>query len=261
MRRSALLATCMLATMLGSGALFAQAPAQKKGGGPGPKSQAEAQAVNAVIQAQTPDDQIAAAEALVAKFADTAYKSFALEVEAEAYQRKNDNAKAIVYGEQSLVADPKNYDADNLLANVLAATTRDTDLDKEEKLTRAEKYAHDAVDALQAGKPPLFAKTDEQWARTKAGVVSLSWQALGVCALVRKKTDEAVTDFQKGIDANPDPVLMIRTGRALLTAKKYDDAVAWFQKAMDSNDAPANIKSIAQADRVRAIQAKDQATK
>ena len=37
---------------------------------------------------------------------------------------------------------------------------------------------------------------------------------------------------------------------------EYDDAIGWFQKVMDSNDAPAKIKSIAQADRVRAIQAK-----
>jgi len=264
MRRSALPATFLLAALLSSGAAFAQAPSaqapvkvEKKG--LGPKSKDEALAVNAVIQlqAQSPDDEIKAVEALLTKFADTVYKGFALEIEAEAYQKKNDNAKAIVYGEQALVADPKNYDADNLLANVLASTTRDTDLDKEEKLTRAEKYAHDAMDALQAGKPPLFANaSDEAWAKTKAQGESLAWQALGVAALVRKKTDEAVADFQKGVEANPDPVLMIRTGRALLAARKYDDAIAWFQKVMDSNDAPAQIKSIAQADRVRAIQAK-----
>ena len=263
MRRSNL-ATFLLAALFGSAAAFAQAPpaqapvkVEKKG--PGPKSKEEAQAVNAVIQSQTqpPDDQIKAVEALLGKYADTAYKGFALEIEAEAYQKKNDNAKAIVYGEQALLADPKNYDADNLLANILAATTRDTDLDKEEKLTRAEKYAHDAMDALQAGKPPLFATaSDEAWAKTKMQAESLAWQALGVAALARKKTDEAVADFQKGVEANPDPVLMIRTGRALLAAKKYDDAIGWFQKVMDSNDAPAQIKSIAQADRVRAIQAK-----
>jgi tetratricopeptide (TPR) repeat protein len=258
MRRTALLTLCLLAALLGSTAAFAQKKADSKG--PGPKSQAEAQAVNAVIQSQsqTPDDVIKASDALVSKFADTAYKSFALELEAEAYQKKNDNAKAIVYGEQALQADAKNYDADNLLANIIAATTRDTDLDKEEKLTRAEKYAHDALDVLEKdGKPPLFANlTDEQWVKTKAGAQSLSWQALGTCALVRKKTDEAVADFQKGIDANPDPVLMIRTGRALLAAKKPDEAITYFEKVMNSADAPAQIKSIAQADRVRAIQAK-----
>jgi len=261
MRRSALPATLLLAALLSSGAAFAQAPAQapppvKKGNGLSPK---EAQAINDMFQSQTksPDEQIAAAEALLTRFADTAYKGFALELEAEAYQKKGDNAKAIVFGEQALVADPKNYDADNLLANVLAATTRDTDLDREEKLTRAEKYAHDGLEALEAGKPALFATaSDAAWARTKAGAQEQAWQALGMVAQGRKKPDEAIADFQKGVDAFPEPLLMIRLGRALYAAKKYDDAIGWDQKVMDSADAPPQYKSIAQADRARAMQAK-----
>jgi tetratricopeptide (TPR) repeat protein len=273
MRRSPLLATFLLATLFtagfSAGAAFAQAPPSPqpsvkvdKNGGLGPKSAAEANAVKAVMQAQagTPDDQIAAVEALVSKFADTVYKSFALEIEAEAYQKKNDNTKAIVYGEQALAADPKNYDADTLLANVLAATTRDTDLDKEEKLSKADKYAHDAMAAVGEGKPPLFAKaSDAAWAKTKSGVEEQAWQALGLVAQDRKKPDEAITDFQKGLEAYSDPLLMIRLGRVLYAAKKYDDAIAWDQKVMDSADAPAQLKSIAQADRARATMAKQPA--
>jgi tetratricopeptide (TPR) repeat protein len=265
MRRSTPPATFLLAALLSSGAVFAQGPATpppaKKGNGVSPK---EAQAINDMLQSQTksPDEQIAAAEALITKFADTSYKSFALELEAEAYQRKQDNTKAIVYGEQALAADDKNYDADNLLANVIAATTKDTDLDKEEKLKKAEKYAHDAMDALEAGKPAIFAKaSDEQWAKTKAGVQTQAWQALGVVALTRKKNDEAIADFQKGLDIVPDPLLMIRLGRALYTMKKFDDAIMWDQKVMDSADAPAQYKSIAQADRARATMAKQSASK
>ncbi|HEX4135129.1 MAG TPA: hypothetical protein VHY84_11005 [Bryobacteraceae bacterium] len=259
------------AALLCAGAAFAQAPAPAqapvkvdKKTGVGPKSKGEAEAINAVIQSQVqaPDDEIKAVEALLSKYADTVYKAFALEVEAEAYQKKNDNAKAIVYGEQAIAADPKNYDADNLLANVLAATTRDTDLDKEEKLTRAEKYAHDAMAAVEAGKPAIFASaSDEAWTRTKAGVNEQAWQALGIVALDRKKNDEAVADFQKGLDAYPDPLLMIRMGRALYATKKYDEAIALDQKVMDTADAPAQYKSIAQADRARATQAKGPASK
>jgi tetratricopeptide (TPR) repeat protein len=265
MKHTALAATLSLATLLGGAVAFAQAPAAQpqvkvdKKNGLGPKSAAEAQAVKAMLQSQagTPDEQIAAVEALLSKFADTVYKSFALELEAEAYQKKNDNTKAIVYGEQAIAADPKNYDADNLLANVIANTTRDTDLDKEEKLARAEKYAHDAMEALEAGKPPLFANaTDAAWNATKAGAQEQAWQALGIVALDRKKVDDAVAAFEKGIAANPDPLLMIRLGRAFYAEKKYDDAIAWDQKVIDMADAPAAYKSYAQADRARATQAK-----
>jgi tetratricopeptide (TPR) repeat protein len=259
MNSNSLLASCLMGALLTSGAAFAQQKGAAPAKGPGPKSQAEAQAVNAVIQAQAqpPDELIKAVDELVSKYADTAYKSFALELEAEAWQKKGDNAKAIVYGEQALQADPKNFDADNLLANVTAATTRETDLDKEEKLTRADKYAHDALDTLQKdGKPPLFANlSEEQWAKTKSTAEAMAYQALGTVALSRKKTDDAIADFQKGIELNPDPVLMIRAGRALLAAKKPDEAITYFEKVMNS-DAPTQIKSIAQADRVRAVQAK-----
>ena len=165
-----------------------------------------------------PDDVIKAAEELVTKFPTSDFKAFALEREGEAYQQKNDNAKAIVYGEQALEADPMNFDADNLLANVLAATTRDTDLDKEEKLAKADKYSHDALTTLEGPKPWMYG--DAQWPLVKAAATSQAYQALGNAALVRKKTDEAVADFQKGIDANPDPILMIRTGRALLAGEE-----------------------------------------
>jgi tetratricopeptide (TPR) repeat protein len=257
-----LLTICLLTTLLTTGIAFAQQQPVKKASGNafGPKTKAEAEAINEVIQAQTksPDDMIKAVDALTAKFADTVFKSFALELEAEAYQQKGDNTKAIVYGEQALQADPKNFEADNLLANITAATTRDTDLDKEEKLTKADKYAHDALQFLGSGeRPPLYANlTDEQWGKRKGAAESLAWQALGTAALVRKKNEEAVADFEKGVAANPDPVLLIRTGRALLADKKPDEAITYFEKVMNDAQAPAQIKSIAQADRVRAIQAK-----
>jgi len=252
MRRSALLTISLLAAT----ALFAQ-NAQKKAAGPGPKSQPELQAVQAMLQAQTPDDKIKAVDELVTKFANTDFKSFALQQEAEAYQQKGDSVKAIVYGEQALAADPKSYEPDNLLANVIASSTRDTDLDKEEKLARAEKYANEALEKLKtAEKSPLFNLTEEQWTKVKAGGTAQAYQALGTIALVRKKNDEAIADFQKGVDASPDPVLMIRTGRALLAAKKPDDAITWFDKAMSAPEANAQIKSIAQSDKSRAMQAK-----
>src|SRR5579872_2680101 len=141
MRRSVIFTICLLATT----AAFAQTPPagvanKKTKEGPGPKTSGEQQAVQALIQAQAPDDVIKAVDNLITKFPSTDFKAFALEREGEAYQQKGDNAKAIVFGEQALEADPKNFDADNLLANVNAATTRDTDLDKDEKLAKADKY-------------------------------------------------------------------------------------------------------------------------
>lgn len=258
MRRLAILTVCSLAaTVAFAQAPSASAPAAPKKvvkTGPGPKTQAEQQAIQALLQAQMPDDVIKAAEDVVTKFPSSDFKSFALEREGEAYQQKNDNAKAIVYGEQALEADPMNFDADNLLANVLAATTRETDLDKDEKLAKADKYSHDCLTTLEGPKPWMYAEA--QWPKVKAAATSQAYQALGNAALVKKKTDEAVADFEKGIEANPDPILMIRVGRALLAAKKPDEAITWFDKAINAPDVAPQIKNIAQNDKTRAQQSK-----
>jgi len=212
-----------------------------------------------MLQAQDPDGRIQAADALVTKFANSDFKSLAFYVEADAYQQKNDNAKAIVFGEQALETDANNFDAAVLLANVLASTTRDTDLDKDEKLTRSTKYAMGALDGLKVAAKPNPKMTDEQWDAYKKNDTAQAYQALGNIALVQKKYDEAVADFQKGVDANPDPLLMIRAGRALLAAKKYDDAITWFDKAINAPGVPDQFKNIAVGDKNRATQAKAQA--
>jgi tetratricopeptide (TPR) repeat protein len=254
MRRLVFLTLCLLAASVA----FAQKKAASTPAapaGPGPKSQAEVQAVNAAIQAQTADDRIKAVDDLITKFPNTDFKSFALVMEAESWQVKGDSVKTIVFGEQALQADPKNFDADNLLANTLAATTRDTDLDKDDKLKRGEKYAHDSLDLLNTGTRP-FTTPEQTWPKVKSDAEAQAWQALGMIAIVRKKSDEAITDFQKGIDANASPLLMVRLGRVLLAQNKNDEAISWYDKALASPNLPPQVKSIADADKARAVAAK-----
>src|SRR5215469_7247362 len=66
--------------------------------GPMPKSKGEQDALVAMFNAQgKPDDLIAAAEALLSKYADTDFKGTALFFEATAYQQKGDIDKAQVF--------------------------------------------------------------------------------------------------------------------------------------------------------------------
>ena len=243
MRVFALPAFCLLAATLA----FPQAkPAPKA------KSRAESQAVNTMLQAQDPDSRVKAADDLVTKYSNTEFKSLAFYIEADAWQQKGDNAKAIVFVEQALAADDQNFDALVLHANVLATTTRDTDFDKEDKLTRADKDAKTALDLLKTAVKPNPKMSDQQWDEYRKNDESQAWQALGAIALVRKNTDEAVADYQKGIDANPDPLLMIRAGRALLLARKPEEAITWFDKAINAPGISDQIKAIATQDKARA---------
>ena len=114
------------------------------------KSQKEFDAYKAMMTATTPDATIAAAENLLTTFADTELKPLALYMEADAYGRKGEFEKAVVFGERSLEADPKNYQAQLLLARQYAGHTGENDLDKEEKLGKATKYANDAIASIAA---------------------------------------------------------------------------------------------------------------
>ncbi len=226
--------------------------------GPHPKSPEENAAVVAMTKAQDPDGRIKAAEELVTKFPDTDYKGIALLMQAQSYHDKKDDAKAIVYGEQSLESDSKNFETFLLMAEIYAQTTRETDLDKDDRLAKVDKYAKEAVTLLATAPKPDPSVSDADWANVKKGEEARAWQAMGLTAILRKKYDEAKTDIQKGLDLYPDPIDMLRAGRAYLAAKRYDDATSWFDKAAASPNADDNVKRIAASDKARTLAAKKQ---
>src|SRR5262249_9964098 len=140
--------TGVLALIAGSSALMAQGAAPAGPKQPAHKSQAELTAVQALFQAQQggADAVIKAAEELLTKFADTEFKEFALLMEAQAYKNKGDDAKAQIYAERLLEANPKNFQGQMMLGEIIVKGTRAHALDREEKLTKAGKYVNVAID-------------------------------------------------------------------------------------------------------------------
>jgi tetratricopeptide (TPR) repeat protein len=223
---------------------------------PQPKSQKEVDALMAIQNAQDPDSRIAAVENLLTKFADTEFKGFALYLATVSAQQKNDFEKMLLYGERTLEADPKNYATMLIMASTIAMRTREHDLDKEEKLGRAEKLAKDAGELLKTAEKPNPQLTDEQWAAAKKDFEAQMHEALGIAASGRKKYDDAIGHFKTAVELNGDVATMVRLGSTYSLASKYDEAIATFDKVMAAADAPAQIKQIAQAERARAVQAK-----
>jgi tetratricopeptide (TPR) repeat protein len=216
------------------------------------KSQKEAQAVQAMLQAQTPDDRIKAAENVITNFADTDFKAYALFIEADAYFTKNDPDKAIVYGEQAIQADPKNYQAEVLVAKAYAATTHNNDLDKADKIAKIEKDGKDAVANLESAPKPNPNLPDDQWAQIKKDLQGQAYYALGVAAIYGGKADDATADFQKVAEMDQDPTDLIRGARAYMDAKKPEQAVQLLDKAAASPQANAQVKNIITSDKARA---------
>ena len=137
--------------------------------GPHPKSPAENDAIVAMFKETDPDKQIKAAEDLLTTYPDTDYKAQILLIEATAYNQKRDYPKAIVAGEKSLEADPTSYPTLLLLADIYSRTSKPTDLDLNDKVAKAEKYAKEALADLATAQKPKADLPDDVWAQAKTG--------------------------------------------------------------------------------------------
>jgi len=264
MKRMILTGTLALATGL-LPAIAQQPPAAQQKGGqqggqqliPGTKSAGESQAVMALAQAAqagNPDAIIKAADELITKYADTTFKETALTQEAQAYDAKRDPVKAQIYAEQALAANPKSYQAELLLGQTIVKNTRENDLDKEEKLTKADKYLHDAIANVQAATKPNPQLTDAQWEDGKKFIMAQAHGSLGLAANTRKKYDVAATELQTAYDNDPQPAYLVQKASALHAAGKEQEAIAECDKVLADPQLHPQIKQVA-------TQIKDAATK
>jgi len=236
--------TGILALATGTTALLAQQQQQLI---PGTKSAGESQAVMALMQAQgNPDGTIKAAEELLSKYADTTFKETALLFEANAYQTKGDVDKATVYGEQVLAANPKNFQVPNMLGTMIVQKTRENDLDKEERLAKAEKYFHMTMDNLKTAVKPNPQLSDAQWEEGKKFLIADAHNGLGMVALTRKKYDAAASEFKVAVETQPDePTFQVRLASALQQAGKNDEAIAICDKVLANPNLHPQIKQVA----------------
>jgi len=225
---------------------------------PQPKSQKEVDAVMAIQNAPDPDARIKAVEDLLRNFADTEFKAFAYTMAAAAAQMKNDFEKMSLYAEKTLEVDPKSFSAMIMLAAGIPQRTREFDLDKEEKLARAEKYARAAAEAIKTAEKPRPDITDEQWEGAKKDVTSQAHEALGLIAMARKKYDVAIKEFKTSIEvgASPDPTTKVRLASAYNSNGNFDEAIATADQVMADPQLDPTLRQFAQQEKTKAQQSK-----
>jgi tetratricopeptide (TPR) repeat protein len=255
--------TGMLAFGASVAALMAQqpaapaAPAAPKG--PAPKSKGEQEtlmALQTALQAQNWDNVIAAAEDLNTKYTDSDFKEIATYYEAVAYQEKNDWIKADIYGEKVLEINPKNIQATLLVGELLAKHTRENDLDKEEKLAKAEKMLNATIENVKTGGKPNPQLTDAQWAEQQKYLIAEAEDNLGLCALSRKAYDKAVPHFRAAVENDPQPAYNVQLASALQSSGKNDEAIAICDKLLADPQLHPSIKQVATNVKTAATQAK-----
>ena len=225
---------------------------------PKPKSQKEVDALMAIQNATDPDARLEAIENLLTKFSDTEFKPMALQMAAATAQQKNDYDKMVIYCERTLEADPNNYVSMLMLANGFALKTREFDLDKEEKLTKADNYAKKALELLKTAEKPNPALTDEQWAGAKKDLEAQGHEALANAAVVRKKYDAAIAEFNAALlSPTPDPATMVREANAYIEWGKPAEAIAVLDKVAAIPDAHPQVKQAAAQMKAKAVALKN----
>jgi len=234
---------------IGAGCLMAQAKKVSKG---------EAEAYNAMVTAATSGDHdatIKAADDLITKYADTQFKATALWLEASAYEAKGDDDRAQVYAEQCLAADPKGFQAPLLIGQGIVTHTRENDLDKDEKLAKAEKDLNLAIENVKAAAKPNPNIPDDRWEEQKKFTIANADADIGRVYLLRKKYADAIGPLQAAVDGDPQPAYLIWLASSQQQAGKNDEAISTVDKLLAQNP-PAVFVNAANAIKKDATRAK-----
>jgi len=210
-----------------------------------PKSQKERDALVAIQSAPDADAKLKAIDDMLGSFPDTAYKTILLDMAVGIAQEKGDYPLTIAWAERDLEANPKSFVSMLAISTSTAANTKEFDLDKTEKLDKAEKYAKEALDTVKTAPKPAQV-SDDKWPEAQKYFESGAHAALAMVDVDRKKYDEAIAEYKTAVDLYPDAASMVRLGDTYVKAGKYDDAIATFDKVIALPDVAPGIKRFAE---------------
>jgi tetratricopeptide (TPR) repeat protein len=172
------------------------------------------------------------------------------------YQQTNNADKMLAMARKVLTFDPDDPDSLLGVAQVLAERTRDTDLDKDQRLGEARKDAERALVTVDTD-VPTAGVAPEKLEQYKGFVRSEAYSILGTIDFNAKAWAAAEGNLRKSIDAlpeQPDPIAVFRLSVALDMQNKYPDALKVANQAVDLTKAGTNAGDAARKEKDRLIQ-------
>ena len=211
----------------------AAAPAGKRP--PQAKTQDEFAAYKAAVALTDAAAQEKAANDFATKFPDSELRPVVYKSVMHLYLQANNGDKIMEMAQKILSYDADDPEALVGVAQVLAERTRDTDLDRDQRLAEARKDAERALltvdtDVPSSGYPP------EQLNAFKSFLRSDAYTILGTLDFNKKAWGDAEGNLKKSIDAfpqQPDPVAIFRLSVALDMQNKYPEALKYANQAVD----------------------------
>jgi tetratricopeptide (TPR) repeat protein len=176
-----------------------------------------------------------AANNFATKFPDSELRSALYVKVMNMYAQAGNSEKMVEIGRKAIAADPTNPIPLMEVASTLAETTRENDLDREQRLAEAAKDAQAAIDNVDTGLLVPANADPERVAGAKRTILTNSYDTLAMVNMGRNDYAAAVTNLQKAIDAskgNPDPVLYLRLSVAQDKLQQYQPALDSANKAV-----------------------------
>lgn len=222
---------------------------------PAAKTQAEYGAYQAAVALTDPAAQEKAADDFATKFPDSELRVVLYKAVMHTYQQANNADKMMEVAHKVLSYDGDDPEALLGVSQVLAERTRDTDLDKDQKLAEARKDAERALvtvdtDVPTAGQPPERVEAYKGFLRSDAYAI------LGTLDFNNKAWPSAETNFKKSIDALPqnvDPIAVFRLSVALDMQDKIPEALKYANQAVELTKAGTSAGDAARAEKDRLV--------
>jgi tetratricopeptide (TPR) repeat protein len=158
------------------------------------------------------------------------------------YQNTNNSDKVIDLGHKTLAIEPDNAPALVTTATFLVNRTRDTDLDRDERLAEAKKDAQKTIELANSGEAVPAGTPPDQAGPFKDAMVSMAYSALGTIDFKDKNYPSAEQNLRKSLEpskAQPDPIAYYTLALTLQREGKSPDALDATNKCIGlSKDSP-----------------------
>lgn len=223
---------------------------------PQAKTQEEFQAYQQAATKTDPAEAEAAADDFAAKFKDSEIRGVLYHRVLQLYQSANNAEKAIEIGRKILAINPNDPIANVMVATFIAERTRETDLDKDQRVAEAQKDAKKALETVDTefmtapGTPP------ERVEAAKAMIKSMAYAALGASEAANSNYAAAENYFKQAVSipsAQPDAVMWLQYALVLDKAKKYPEALTIANKAFDASPAGSPVQNLVKQERERLL--------
>jgi tetratricopeptide (TPR) repeat protein len=230
------------------------APAGKRP--PQAKTQEEFKAYNDAAAITDPAAQEKAANDFATKFPDSELRPLLFKAVMHGYQQSNNADKMMDIAQKILTYDPDDPEALLGVSQVLAERTRDTDLDRDQKLAEATKDAQRALVTVDTD-IPTAGLPQERVDAFKGFIRSEAYAILGTIEFNKKAWADAEGDLRKSIDAFPqqvDPIAVFRLSVALDMQNKYPEALRYANQAVELTKEGTNAGDAARKEKDRLTQ-------